>query len=743
MLTRAIGLPLSPRRGSAASPRASGGRRKRVVGLVVVALVFLLLSSPWAAAGTFPVVQEYVRIGMTTGIAGAQQEDALRETLTEADVPLNVTAAPSAQTVTAGSQVAGAFPSDLAAADGVSIEYGETRPGPASGMANPGTTLPGCTWTACDSGRLSDNVSASSAAGGDLANYSSFPLNVPASSAILSVAVGYKAFDPTGNDHLSMALSWDGGTTWCPAFVTGGLPAADPNAYTFANVTACTGHVWTPADFGPNLTVRFAHVVLGAADTIDLDANVVRVTYQASAYQLDVRYDWSGVPSGAAYGLALAGRISNASVSVEVLTPPSTWASRLTIDTTTSENLSYVLAPSEVASGNASIRFVDALGSGPSDLWVDLAEIVSVQHTYRLDVVENVTGITGADPMLTVEGNISAGGENFDVFAWDFATAAWTTVLTAPFTATNAVHTVALSSDDVSNGTVRLNLRNHDGAAAVPATLTLDAVRVDTTDVAASPPWPLLLGGAAAAALVVGILLYMFVLPRRKRSKSEADEASSEAAEAPASLVTEEADAEVSAEPLSAGLVSPEPILVPPKPEAASAPIPTVDVKALEPGHAYLLADGDPAAALRVLAALTRLGRSGLIVTGRTAAEVEALARTRHTTILVVGRGPEAIFEPLTEANANTIVSAIDAFLRTNPVGVVLLEGLDSLAGPAAGSSVQHVLERTAANVAGGEQLLLASASSGFLGKAEGKHVKGVLESVRVSVPPLRPAAPT
>ena len=716
MRSSAAEVPRSPsnlgRYGGGPCRRRSAAAHADAV--LVAGLGLLLLASPFAAAGTFPVLQEQVRTGTTNGIAGVQAQDGLREILTEAAVPSSLSSSPVDQNVTAGSQVAGAFPADAASADGTYLEYRETTSGPTTARSNPATTAPGCTWTACDSGRLSDNVSATSALSGDVAMYGSFNLGVPPSAAIKSVELGYEAFDPSGNDHLSLEISWDGGTSWCPAFVTSGLPVADPNAYTFVNVTACAGHTWAPADFGANLSLRFTHVVLGGADTIDLDANAVRVTYQPLAYRLSVQYDWDGLPFGQAYRLNVTGHVSNESVSVQVLTPPSSWSTRLAINGTTDEALSYMLAPAELASGNVSIRFVDALGSSPtpSDLWVDLAEIASIRYAYRLDVVQNVTGITGNDPTLTVEGNISAGGENFDVFAWDFSANAWGLVLPASFTATNAVHTVALTSNDLANGSVQIDFRDHDAASPVPATLTLDLVRVETADAAAAFPWTVVLGGVAAGALLLGMIVLVFGLPRRRRSAAE------------------------DAEPRTAEAAA---VRVPPDAAEEGPTVPVVDAQALEPGHAYLIEA--PEEALGALEALTRMGHSGLVITRRPASEVEGLPHPRHTTRVVLGDEPGAVAGPVTTANEDAILSVIDAFLRTNPVGVVLFDGLSGLAGPGGFPAVLDVIERTAARVSQGQQLVLASAPPGSLQAPDGTRLHELFELVRVSAPRPRTAA--
>ncbi len=215
--------------------------------------------------------------------------------------------------------------------------------------------------------------------------------------------------------------------------------------------------------------------------------------------RLLVRYDWTGVPAGISYTLQLKGYRGDENVDVRVLTPPATWTPRLTISATANALYTYRLTPAEYNGGSPAIRFVDANGSGgaQSDLWLDWAAITSVRQKYSLDVRQNVTGIfAGSGPVLVVRGNITSGGENFHVHAWNFTTTAWDLLLAAPFTATNAYHNASLAAGYLSGGTVRVRYVDAASADATQWSLSLDYVAVVITNAPAS-----LAGGGVAPAI--------------------------------------------------------------------------------------------------------------------------------------------------------------------------------------------------------------------------------------------------
>lgn len=76
----------------------------------------------------------------------------------------------------------------------------------------------------------------------------------------------------------------------------------------------------------------------------------------------------------------MKGYRSDENINVQVLTPASTWNTRITIADTTNTKYTYTLTTSEYNSGAPSIRFVDSAASGEgvlSDVWIDYANVVT------------------------------------------------------------------------------------------------------------------------------------------------------------------------------------------------------------------------------------------------------------------------------------------------------------------------------------------------------------------------------
>src|SRR3989442_15169141 len=120
---------------------------------------------------------------------------------------------------------------------------------------------------------------------------------------------------------------------------------------------------------------------------MDGDAMIVEVAYPPQIYRLAVQYVWSGVQGGAdAYRVKVKGYRQDENMNVQVLTPPSTWNTRITISNTSNTLYSYDLTASEFNSGAPSIRFVHAAGGDgtASDLWVDYAALVSTTYWDRI-----------------------------------------------------------------------------------------------------------------------------------------------------------------------------------------------------------------------------------------------------------------------------------------------------------------------------------------------------------------------
>jgi len=122
------------------------------------------------------------------------------------------------------------------------------------------------------------------------------------------------------------------------------------------------------------------------ADTVDQNYPYWDLALQnGPSYHLNISHGWTGVPSGATYSLSVKGYRSDENVDVKVLTPPSTWNTRITISATSNTAYSYALTTSEYNSGAPSIRFTDPSGSDTtqSDFYLDLGLVVT-DHTHVL-----------------------------------------------------------------------------------------------------------------------------------------------------------------------------------------------------------------------------------------------------------------------------------------------------------------------------------------------------------------------
>ncbi len=458
------------------------------MGAILLTMVLAtILLPPGVRAASYAVNEEQPIVGTTTGLPGARVADGAFETLTEADVAPDPSSYPGTQLLATGSQISGSFPAGIQTSDDSWVQYREGATGFTTVINNPGAVGSPCTgFTNSGNGRLSDNAYAASAAGGDQCAYTTFGFSIPAGSTITKVELGDESYG-LGNDRWTLTLSWDGGTSWCAGVTTPQLPASDPNSYTFYDFTSC--RAWTPAEVN-NIASRFTHTVAGTADTDYLDANVARVSYiPPGNYQANIQYNWTGVPAGQNQRLSVEGHIVDENVVVQILTPPSTWNTRLTLNNVTDQTLTYDLTAAEYNGGGPAIRFVDALGSDAiqSDFYLDRIFILTTVLDYRLDVRQNVTGILGVSPVLTVRGSILAGADNYNIYVWNFTAAVWDLRLASPFTTTNAYHNVSLPPQDISGGTVRLRFVDTLTSDPTRDSLNLDLVAVSTVPGNAPP----------------------------------------------------------------------------------------------------------------------------------------------------------------------------------------------------------------------------------------------------------------
>ncbi|HYS72718.1 MAG TPA: tetratricopeptide repeat protein [Thermoplasmata archaeon] len=163
-----------------------------------------------------------------------------------------------------------------------------------------------------------------------------------------------------------------------------------------------------------------------AAHTFDLDASREGTTANAedrmifavsmvlaNAQKLEVRYDWSGIATGSpAYSLKVeAHHTAGEDFLVQVLTPPSTWATRITITKTTDDDSvqTYTLTTAEFNAGAPSIRFVgssDVSDPTSSDLYVDYAVVASMGQWDRIILMRSsdTSGSTWGSQIILASG---------------------------------------------------------------------------------------------------------------------------------------------------------------------------------------------------------------------------------------------------------------------------------------------------------------------------------------------------
>ncbi|TLZ78117.1 MAG: hypothetical protein E6K08_01800, partial [Methanobacteriota archaeon] len=138
--------------------------------------------------------------------------------------------------------------------------------------------------------------------------------------------------------------------------------------------------------------------------------------------RLSVKYDFASVPAGDAYTLKIKGYRGDENVNVEVLTPPSSWNTRITIASTTNTLSTYDLTAPEYNSGSPSIRFVDALGSDAiaSDVFVDLSVVVSKSFWDRVILMRSsdTSGSIWGSQVILASGRA---GDNPVLYSYDSA----------------------------------------------------------------------------------------------------------------------------------------------------------------------------------------------------------------------------------------------------------------------------------------------------------------------------------
>ncbi|HYV08445.1 MAG TPA: hypothetical protein VEL81_02575 [Thermoplasmata archaeon] len=163
-----------------------------------------------------------------------------------------------------------------------------------------------------------------------------------------------------------------------------------------------------------------------SAHSFDLDASrsstpgaaaedrvIFAVSMVLADYEMEIRYDWSGIATGSsAYVLNVeAHHTAGEDFLVQVLTPPSTWNTRITITKTADDNAAqtYTLTTAEFNAGAPSIRFLgsaEAFDSSQSDLYLDYVIVSSISYWDRIILMRSsdTSGSTWGSQIILASG---------------------------------------------------------------------------------------------------------------------------------------------------------------------------------------------------------------------------------------------------------------------------------------------------------------------------------------------------
>lgn len=464
--------------------------------------------------GTFPpangsknITAESVTYGTTTGISGAQEVDGVLETFTESLLVVPYTEEfdyVNSSQITRGSissftnmqsaSDSGAF---ATLTEGVSPGAGTFSPIAngdfATNISNWTTVLTSGSLTqgwdsgGFTSGALNQNVTGRRTAGSGH-TYQEFTLSDVPNNATLNFrwAKAYTAVAPTKHNITIFLL--------------------DPNSVErtlWSHTTAVASKSWSAVSLNitSNLTLTgiyrlkfFADLENGnnnAAETIAWwdDVNLSYVV--PATYALNITTNVTDIPSSNdVYTLQIRASTSGSEAfNVTVRNSTGVYRNRGQISGATMQQYNYSLnGTTEVLSGTVWVRFLDADTSDAvqDSLYVDFERVNSTVNgstNYRMDVVQNVTGnALGRDTYrLDVRGNISSGGENLDLYVYNFASGGFSLKASSVFSASLSWSNFSLSSSEVSTGGV-VGIKWVDSQAAGDQfqqdTFTLDFVGV-------------------------------------------------------------------------------------------------------------------------------------------------------------------------------------------------------------------------------------------------------------------------
>ncbi|MCK5660862.1 MAG: cytochrome c3 family protein, partial [Methanosarcinales archaeon] len=382
------------------------------------------------------VAEESITTGTTSGIANAQTEDSSFETMDEA----NVGGAPvdNYYYVSSNTQTTGTITSFANMQNGADGGAFATLTEAGSGGGAPGTS--NATANAIGAGDTSGDILADLQAddasgappvtttGGDgkysvdkalimfIDGFDTSGMSGTVSAATLwvqySVEGGYN-----GNNPIQWAL--DGG-----ALSSTGIVPVDPETDVISSYNLYAQGVDTLSEIS-TLDIEFTNNDASGPDAVSFDYVWLEVTYSggSSTYAMNITADTASVPAADTHYLEMNYRV-DAGDNYDVYVYDGAWNNRGTLSSTSWAPFNYTLTTNEYNSGTPSVRFIDQNPSGATqgNLDIDYLRIHSVTAggtNYRLDILQNVTGIPVEDNyILTVKGKTD-GGESYDVQVYD------------------------------------------------------------------------------------------------------------------------------------------------------------------------------------------------------------------------------------------------------------------------------------------------------------------------------------
>lgn len=458
-----------------------------------------------ATNATMAVSAEGVTNGTTTGVSGTQTVDGLFETLTEALVTIAQNVSTYVTDITLGNGTVANFANMQSATDGGAFaNISENLSGPfntTNYIINSNLSLltgqAARNWTYTETDPNANISNFTSGSGNTLPGGSGargYVINTTATTVIRQNLVGrinqsfvappyilnitsrfawnasFNAIAAPATYRVRMYLNYMNGTLLGTLYDSGNITnltmawAWYGNDSITTNLTAGTRYnLYVQVDFnaGGGGNITRASVMFD-----DVYINITRYT-APPVFHLDFTTNITNIPMNYEnYTLQIMANASGSeaiNVSVQNSTGAYNYKGQVSGATMQQYNFSIVKAMELLPGGIVSVMFTDTNTSSDNtslgSLLVDFERVyanTSNPNNYQLDVVQNITGVPLAQDSynLTIMGNTSSGGENFDLYVYNFDSGQFVLKNATTFNASNTWHNFALSSSEISPGGV-------------------------------------------------------------------------------------------------------------------------------------------------------------------------------------------------------------------------------------------------------------------------------------------------